>query len=146
MFYFFSGYICQVNFNVFYLKGSTALIGLIESQATMIKDIKVFQNSKIEINHFILCLAILVVQLPFTTDVGFFIIDIIHHYLFYYVVPFIALIQCLAIGNYVFKLIKRLDTLIIKSEFEKLDFYGMFFLGLSLVIFNLDLFCFWFLG
>lgn len=81
------------------------MVGLIESQATMIKDLKVFRKSKIELDRFLLCLGILILQLPFTTDVGFYIIDIIHHYLFYYVVPFIALMQCFTVGKYLFKII-----------------------------------------
>ena len=38
-------------------------------------------------------------SLPLCTNAGLLIVDILHHYLFYYIVPIIVLMECMAVGK-----------------------------------------------
>lgn len=83
-------------------------------------------------------------SLPLCTNAGLLIVDILHHYLFYYIVPIIVLMECMVVG----KLFALLGWLQQSRKVNKRSqmFFTASFWFLTVIFAVLTYFVFQFLG
>lgn len=93
-----SNAMCVIFYLWIYLLGFSTLTAVLWGQVSILNDLKYMKK----LTKPTLLIGLLVIQLlmslPLCTNTGLLIVDILHHYLFYYIVPIIVLFECMVVG------------------------------------------------